>query len=44
MKKIFEPLKIEIYYYEEKDIVTFSAESTDDNELPGIIVGSIFHV
>ena len=39
MKKIFEPLKIEIYYYEEQDIVTSSPSTPSDwtegdNELP----------
>ena len=44
MKKIFEPLKLEIYYYEEKDVVTASVEPpTDwepgDNEGPMIPAG-----
>ena len=39
MKKMFEPLKIEIYYYEEQDIVRTSPDTPSDwtegeNELP----------
>ena len=29
MKKIFEPLKIEIYYYEEQDVVRTSPQPGD---------------
>ena len=33
MKKIFEPLKLEIYYFDEKDVITQSFPQ-DENELP----------